>query len=219
MKESRARANITEMLGLFEAMTRQPSTNNPYQFQVKNHILEYFQHEETFILSGNNINLIKKLFKDKQLQWNVRMYHKEFIKQEPKRHEWCSRGTINALTINMGTHWQHDRRFNIYLPKQPIQVNELTLDDTTAVQLPLVNMLLKMHVQPLKSLTINFDNKRAKITQENVDFLITIVQDLEKLLGLQNRLKICIQLNSSFFDTCSLDILNKLATNNKQIII
>lgn len=76
-----------------------------------------------------------------------------------------------------------------------------------------------MHVQPLKSLTINFDNKRAKITQENVDFLITIVQDLEKLLGLQNRLKICIQLNSSFFDTCSLDILNKLATNNKQLII
>jgi len=30
MKESRARANIYEMLGLFEALTRQTITTNPY---------------------------------------------------------------------------------------------------------------------------------------------------------------------------------------------
>jgi len=52
-----------------------------------------------------------------------------------------------------------------------------------ADQLPLVNMLLKMHVQPLKELTINFENKRIKISQNSVDFLITIIKDLEKLLG------------------------------------
>lgn len=112
------------------------------------------------------------------------MSHREFIKQEPHRHEWCAHGIINALKLDMSSMRQHDTRFNIYLPKAPIQVNELTLDKTENVQLPLINMLLKMHVQPLKVLTIIFENKRIKISQNDIDFLITIIQDLEKLLGL-----------------------------------
>lgn len=50
-------------------------------------------------------------------------------------------------------------RFNIFLPKMPIVVNELILVELEAAHLSLVNMLLKMFVYPLKSLTLIFNRQ------------------------------------------------------------
>ena len=99
--------------------------------------------------------------------------HKEFLKQEPLKHEWCHAGIINELTINMPGYRQ--MRVNIYLPKNPIQVNELTLNNVDVNDFPMINLLLKMYLYPLKSLTINFERRRSEISKDNADFLFTII--------------------------------------------
>ena len=99
-------------------------------------------------------------------------------------------------------------------------VNSLTLKNINLTQVPLINFLLKIIVQPLKSLTLILDDPlheemKQQISQDNVDDIVAIFQDLERNLEIENRLKVSIKIKSSIFNYCVLDVLKKLENRDK----
>ena len=71
---------------------------------------------------------------------------------------------------------------NYYPPRRPILVNSLTLENID--DFPLMNTLIKIFVQPLKSLCFCFTNVKFKISSDNIDYIIKIIKELEKHLKL-----------------------------------
>ena len=81
----------------------------------------------------------------------------------------------------------------------------------------MINFFLKIIVQPLKSLTLISSNYR--FTEEDVDYLVEIIQDLERQLDIENQLKVSIKLHSSCYNHYVLDFLNKLGNKDKELIL
>ncbi len=75
---------------------------------------------------------------------------------KPNNYEWWSTVKINFLNINMRKNISSEM-FNLFLPRRPIFVNSLTLDNIE--ELSMMNTLLKIYFQPLKSLCLNFTHE------------------------------------------------------------
>ena len=85
-----------------------------------------------------------------------------FINQIPISYEWCCPKIIDTLCIDLSD----EKNFN--KPKTIMQVNHLSINSPS--NLPNLNLLIKMFVMPIKSITINLKNyNKIKVTPYDVE--------------------------------------------------
>ena len=100
------------------------------------------------------------------------------MEQSEYQYEWCCPRIIDSLKIDMT-----NCKDNILKLKPIMHINHLEITQLSLIDLPALNQLIKMYVMPIKSIEIRFRKIKKKITMNEVEQLIQIVQYIEEFVS------------------------------------